>query len=518
MKQYLKELSVLFFISIIIFFGFYRHLTPPAYLTNWDLLHHTALIKQLLQGNFNILLTSISDTFTINSYTPLFHMILALPIAIFNIDILRFFWWAEFFHYLFTTIVAYYVGKKLLNSSWGGFMTGFISLLIFESTAAYTTLFLLPLTVAGTLAAFFWTYFITNNKNSITFVIISSLIVFTLHYMVGGVYTAVLLYIYIKKRFFSGKIDSIFLLGSFIFMIISILFNFFGQKISILSRPDAKYFVYSLPAIRSLLWQWYGILPILLVPLGLFSLVKKQRFGVTIITIFFFISGLILFPFSYILKLFALNHYLVSLLIATGIIELLVFIANKSLRLILFIIIFMALLSVFVANVNKHIELSYNGKQYSYISDADFTTADWINNQYKGKKVFLISDPTTQGIFEAITSVNTQGGAFPKAETVRFLDSIKNDDDPKRISDVLTKINDAIPSQNYRDVTLFVLGGRYFDWQKSDWDCKISYSCQSWLPLIIKPSDKKYIEIISDSIYLRPVYHGQKNTILELKN
>lgn len=518
MKQYLKELSVLFFISIIIFFGFYRRLTPPAYITNWDLLHHTTLIKQLLQGNFNILLTAISDTFTINSYTPLFHIILALPIAIFKIDVLRFFWWAEFFHYLFTTIVAYHIGKKLIDSPYGGFITALVSLLFFEATAAYTTLFLLPLTIAGTLAAFFWTYFIINKKNFITFAIISSLIVFALHYMVGGVYITVLLYIYVKKRFFSEKIDSIFLLGSFIFMIISILFNFSGQSISILSRPDAQYFVYSLPAIKALLWQWYGILPIILVPLGLLSLAKKQRFGITIITIFFFISGLILFPFSYSLKLFALNHYLVSLLIASGIIEILFFIENKSLKLILFILMFTALVSVFVANVNQHLGLAYNGKQNSYISDSDFTTADWINNQYKGRRVFLVSDPTTQGIFEAISSVNTQGGAFPRAETVQLLDSIKEDNDPKNILHILKKVNDDISSQNYRDVTLFVLGGRYFDWQKSDWNCKISYACQSWLPLKIKLSDKKYTENISDSIYLRPVYYDQENTILELNN
>lgn len=518
MKKYLKDFSILFFISIIIFFGFYRHNTPSPYLVNWDLLHHTVLIKQLLQGNFNILLTAISDTFTINSYTPLFHIILALPIAIFNIDILKFFWGAEFFYYLFTTFIAYYIGKKLLNSPWGGFITGFVSLLMFEATAAYTTLFLLPLTLAGTLAAFFWTYFITNKKFSIVYAIISSLIVFALHYMIGGVYIAILIYIYINRRFFSEKIDSIFLSGSFIFMLICILFNLLGQRISVLTRPDAKYFVYSLPAFKALLWQWYGLLPVVLVPLGLYGFAKNHKVGITIVTIFFFVSGLIFFPMSYSLKLFALNHYLISLLIAAGIIRILFLVESKILKLILFIIMFAALTSVFVANINQHLGLSYNGKQNSYISNSDLTAAKWIDDHYRGKKVFLISDPTTQGVFEAIASVNTQGGAFPKAETVKLLDSIKKNSDPNSISNVLKKVNDSMPNQNYRDVTLFVLGGRYFDWQKSDWDCKISYACQSWLPLKIKPSDKRYTKTITDSIYLKPVYYDQENTILELSN
>jgi hypothetical protein len=518
MKKNLKELSVLFFISIIIFFGFYRRLSPSPYLTNWDLLHHTTLIKQLLQGNFNIFLTSISDTFTINSYTPLFHMIMALIIAIFKLDILKFFWVAEFFYYLFTTFVSYYIGNKLTDSPWGGFITGLVSTLIFEATAAYTTLFLLPLTLAGTLTAFFWTYFITSKKNSVVYAFMSSLFIFALHYMIGGVYLAGLIYIFITKKFNSKNINNIFIFGSLIFMLTSIIFNFFGQKISILSRPDAQHFVYSLESFKALFWQWYGILPILLFPLGLIVYQKNHELGNIISTIFFFVTGLILFPMSYSLKLFAINHYLVSLFIAVGIIKLLFLIENKILKLILFILIFTALLSVFIANVNQHLSLSYNGKQNSYISDSDFKTATWIDNYYFGKKVFLVSDPTTQGIFEAITNVNTQGGAFPKVETVKILDTIKKVTDSKKISSSLKKINDSISNQNYRDVTLVVLGGRYFDWQKSDWDCKISYACQSWLPLSIKPSDKKYIKTISDSIYLKPVYQDQENTVLELSN
>jgi len=518
MKKYFKDLSILFFISIIIFFDFYRCLTPFPYLTNWDLLHHTVLIKQLLQGNINILLTSISDTFTINSYTPLFHMIMALPIAIFKINILRFFWFAEFLYFLFTTFIAYYIGKKLIDSPYGGFVTALVSLLIFEATAAYTTLFLLPLTLSGSLAALFLTYFITNKNISVIKAVISGSIVFALHYMIGGVYIAILFYIFIKKRFFSEKSDLFFLIYSFIFMLISMLLNFFGKNISILTRPDTQYFTYSLPAIKALLWQWYGMLPIILFPLGLNFLLKNCKFGKILTTIFFFVTGLILFPMSYSLKLFALNHYLISLIIAVGIIRTIFFFNNKLTKLILFILIFIAFLSVFVVNVNQHLSLSYNGKQNSYISGSDFTTAKWIDDRYNGKKVFLISDPTTQGILEAISTINTQGGAFPRVETVQLLDSIKNENDPKKILKVLKKISDTIPNQNNRDVTLFVLGGRYFDWQKSVWDCKISYACQSWLPLKIKPSDKIYIQTISDSIYLRLVYQDQENTILELGN
>jgi len=518
MKKYFKDLSILFLISFIIFFGFYRQLTPPPYLTNWDLLHHTVLIKQLLQGNFNILLTSMSDTFTINSYTPLFHMIMALPIAIFKINILRFFWFAEFLYFLFTSFTAYYIGKKLIDSPYGGFITALVSLLFFEATAAYTTLFLLPLTLSGSLAALFLTYFITNKNISVIKAVISGFIVFALHYMIGGVYITILFYIFIKKRFFSEKSDLFFLICSFIFMLICFLSNLFGQKISILSRPDAQYFAYSLHAIKALLWQWYGMLPIILLPLGLVIYLKDHKFGKIITTIFFFVTSLILFPVSYSLKLFAINHYLVSLIIAIGIINLLSLFNNKITKFILFILIFTAFLSVFVANVNQHLSLSYNGKQNSYISDSDFKTAKWIDNYYIGKKVFLISDPTTQGVLEALSTINTQGGAFPRAETVQLLDSIKNESDPKKILNVFKKINDTIPSQNSRDVTLFVLGGKYFDWQKSDWGCKISYACQSWLPLKIKPSDKRFTKIITDSILLKLVYQDQENTILELNN
>lgn len=518
MKKYLKDSILLFFACAMAFFLVYRRETPIPFLVNWDLLHHTTLVKQLLEGNFSLSLMAISDTFTVNSYTPLFHLIIALPAVLFKTDVLGLFWIAEFFHYLFTTAVAYYIGKKLIHSPQGGLVTAFISLLVFESTAAYTTLFLLPLTLSGTLAALFATHFITHKKINPVRVFVTALIVFALHYMIGALYLGLLSLIYVSRKAQSGRLNlSIFAALSF-FALTGVILNLTGQKIPLLDRPDAQYFVYTIPALWALFGQWYGFLPIPFMILGLVYFGKNHDTGWKFLMVFLSISALILFPMSYGLKFFAVNHYFMAVLLAAGIIKALSVFDKRWVKIGLLSLICAAMAGVFVTNMNEHLRLSFNGKHNSYISESDIRAARWIDSHYGGKRVFMVSDPTTQGTFEAISTVNTQGGAFPRHETVVLLDSMRTESDPKKISDAFMGVHDALPSQDERDVTLLALGGRYFAWQQFDWECKTSYACQSWLPLKIKASDKKYLENISSSIYMKLVYSDSETAIFELNS
>ncbi len=120
-------------------------------------------------------------------------------------------------------------------------------------------------------------------------------------------------------------------------------------------------------------------------------------------------------------------------------------------------------------------------------------------------------------MFEALAGVNSQGGAFPRKDTVELLDSVSKKASPEIIYKTLKKVHDTLPNQNERDVTLAVFGGRYFNWQRFSWECKISYACQSWLPQKIKFIDKVFIKNISDNNYFKAIYVDPENVIFELR-
>ncbi len=344
------ELIVLTIIASFLFFVFFRSNTPIHYIANWDLLHHVSLIRQLIQGNFSFILSQISDTFTFNSYTPLFHYLMAIPTLLFKTDILYVMWWGEFGHYLFTTFVSYWIGKKILKNQWGGLITALVSLVIFESTVAYTTLFLLPLTVAGTLGALFIVEIITTPKGHPVAkkMIVSSLIIFLMHYLIGAVYIFLMLIESIYRRITRSHLKKIFIAVSFGFLLLSLLMEFLDIRLFITTRPDAKHFIYSLKELFTMLYQWYGFLPALFIPYGIYTLIKSREDAKSkIVFISFFLTALAFFPFSYSLKIYVLARYFVNLLIAAGILGIINQLKSKSLQVVLAFFILLALCSIF---------------------------------------------------------------------------------------------------------------------------------------------------------------------------
>jgi len=519
-KKDLYELLLLTTVATGLFFIVYRVSTPIPGIVNWDLLHHLNMVRELIKGNFSLILSQISDTFTFNSYTPFFHILIVAPTLLFKADTTQVMWWAEFFHYLFTTYISYWLGKKVLGGRWGALMTALISLFIFESTVAYTNLFFLPLTLAGTLGALFTAEIITSHKKEFNFknFVLGFLIVFMIHYMIGIAYLLLISVIYIYHKSKSTKLKKILLIGSFVFLTASVLINYFNQKLFITDRPDAKHFIYSIQELLAMFNQWYGFLPILFIPAGLYFIIKKKHeLGWMIVFAVFSLSGMAFFPFSYGLKVYALDRYFINLLIVCGILSFLHEFHNRFLQIFLIIVVSLAFCSVFVANINAHLQLSYNGKNNSYISKADLEAANWLNNNFKGKRIYLISDPTTQAVFEALAGINSQGGAFPRPDTVELISSINSGLDATSIRDILLKVHDTLPYQNGRDITLFVLSGRYFNWQRFSWECKTSYACQSWLPQEIQSSDYDLIQKMTDSNYFKAIFKNKENVIFELK-
>ena len=332
-KETIKEIFLLIILVLASFFFLYRAKTPIAYITNWDWLHHISLIRQIINGKFNLLLTNISDTFTVNSYPPVFHLLISIPTVIFRFNLLRLFWWLELFHYLFTTFVSYWMGRQIFKQRWGGLITALLSMLIFESTVVYTNLFLLPQTIAGVFGALFLIYFIANPlKLSIWKFISSVIFVLMFHYLIGIIYLLLISLIYFNFKIKSVKFNKLLMFCSAFFLIISFILALFNQKIVLSNRPDAQHFIYNGQQLITLFNQWYGFLPLVFIPLGIYKLIKKDHYGKLVIFLFFLTGALSILPFSYSLKIYVLGRYFTNLIIAGGILKIIENINQKYIQ------------------------------------------------------------------------------------------------------------------------------------------------------------------------------------------
>ncbi len=512
---------LLIFFSAIYFFIWKGNTTEPG-IVNWDILHQTVLINHLVAGNFNFLSSSVSDTFTFNGYLPLIHSLFAVPIILFKTTALPLYWWAEFIYYLISVATSYWLAKKLISLPMSGIIGAILGAFIFESNVAYTNLFLLPQTLTATVGVILLTKFAISQrpKLSLSFLLSSLTLVLT-HSVIGLAYFFGLSIILATKqidRF--TKNQRIKILVLFISLILPFACALLGlNHLFILpGRLEAKDFVYSTVQKLSFFYQWYGLFPPMFLPIGFFYFLRKQfnkSFSLLIVTLFF--ASLSIFPFSYSLKFFTLEHYFLNTLLAGGTAFVLSKITLRPFRYLFLIIVAIALFTIFLQNILTHLQSSFNGRTNSYISPQDFETATFLTKNYDPNKTFLISDPTTQATLEATTGINTQGGAFPRPDTVDILDPLQNESSPEIFYYNLLKIHDTLPHENLRTKTLFVLSGRYFAWQEFPEEQKKNYFYQVWTSQKIWKRDEPLIKRLSQSPYFRLVFRNNEDAILELQ-
>lgn len=519
-----KDILVLIFliiVSSVVFLGIFRAGTPYPYVTNWDAFHHTTLTNNLAMGKFSFLLSEISDTFTFNSYLPLYHVLIAVPHILTNSDVLSMFWFLDYFHFLITVVISYWAGKKIFKSSLAGLITGLLAVFVFESNVVYAGFFFIPQTVAAVLSAYFIVHKISKDSDSLSNfeIILSSLVICAFHFIIGAVY--VLTYVIVKiLGLVNQKIDnSIFRLAIVTTMIvfsIAALYLGFHAQLTLSLRNDAVDFIFTGGEKISFFYQWYGILPLALIPLGIIYFIKHRfRQNYLFLSVTFFLLGLSLMPFSYGLKFFAIGRYFFNILLAGGIYFFARNIKSPWFKNILGLFLVAGFLPVFIVNSLNFLQSSFHNNIYSFVSPLDFEAIKWVQNNYNSKNTFLISDPQTQNIFEAGTLINTQGGAFPNNDTVKLLDSINNETDTHKTYTTLLQIRDNLDNSNKEHI-LFVTGGRYFTWQRFPKEWKESYFYQVWTGQDVWLMDYETIRLLSESPYFRIVFQNSENVILEL--
>lgn len=511
---YLALILVLFSITYL---GVWKQQTPYPLSLNWDIFEHLTVSNKIAGGLVTLLPSYITDTFTFNGYTTLFHTLLALPKVINNTyDLLGIYWFLEYWHYIILTITSFFLGRKVFNSNQAGLLASLLSGFIFNSSIIYNPLFVLPQTVSALLMIITTYDYLneepsTNSLKSLLNLLIPCIAIFMLHFVVGIVAVFILSIIFIlKQNIFNISLNKTALLASALASL-SFFSNLVGNLI-ITNREEANYFALNFSEKIGLIFDWYNML-IFLFLIGCVLIIKIGLLNQKILLI----AGLIalaisLAPLSYFLKFYVIAGYFVNFIIAAGIMLILNSLPKKTTPFVLFW--FGLVLSVmFFFNQNNYKESLYFQGFHSNISFQEIYTAYWLKERYDN--ALIISDPSTQYILESISGLNSQGGAYMNISTRNSLVKINALNNPMQVRNEISKIKDELNIENNIDYkTLLIVGGRYFAWHNLNYEQKKSFYYNIWRPYKINPDNLTYINFLANNFKI--VYQNDELVIFEI--
>ena len=510
---------LLLFLAWYSFFWLFKALTPYPFTLNWDTFEHITLSAKLLSGEVSLFPSQLTDTFTFNGYTPLFHMLLALPRLLFGATLMGTYYYAEWWFYLTVIGVSVWTARSLLHSRVSGLVAGILAVFSFASTVVYLPFFFLPQTLAATASIALLFSKKSFTTKSVLSLLMLALSIFLTHYVIGFVGVGLILLWSIYEHLLDVK-DSLLkkyfwiIMGvSGVSLLLSLILHLTGG-FQLTGREEAQYYQFTISQLALFFAQWYGVLGVILLPLGIFYALRnpdKKIQGLLVLSLPLF--ALSFSPLSYTLKFFVLGWFFMQLLFTLAFTQILHLITPK-LRFLGIIIFLLTMLLVYYANQTQYkLYLYANGKE-SHFSLSEMEAAAFIKRQ-GGTKSFIISDPATQGALEALADSNSQGGVYMEATSRQFLSRIK-EAQPQDVPILLANIQDLLPNEAKKmEKRYFVASGRYFQWQLFSPSQKESFFFNIWKPYTLSTEDSEKITDMKRG-GMKEVYHNKELSIFEL--
>ncbi|MCL4415436.1 MAG: hypothetical protein M1365_01850 [Actinobacteria bacterium] len=511
-KAILIFFPLIAFVTLIYFLIWLRN-TPYPLQLSWDTYEHITLANTISRGKLSLLTSQISDTFTFNSYSPLFQILLSLPKIIFQRNLLGVYWWLQYWHYLLTIVASFFLAKKIFNSNFFGFVSAVVASLVFESIMVYSSLFLIPQTLVALIMILIY---IQIKQYRLILLIIAAIVVFLMHYVVGVLCLSILVVSFLVNRYnpSNGFLNKVVIFSTLLSAGL-IGLNFLGRW-QTLGIEEASHFNFSLPQKIVFLFDWYGLTLFAFSLIGyIFIVIKGNQAQKLLLAIALLVFGLSLAPFSYFLKFFVLGRYFVNLLLVCGIGVLLIKLP-RFFRMVGFFWIVVVFLITFYKNQLVYKEPLRFENIDTQISKEEVAAGEWLSLNLS-KDTFLISDPGTQYVLEAVSGINTQGGAYMNLSTRKTLSEINDLSNKKMIKEKLLNIKDQLSSENKakRD-TIFVIGGRYFAWQNFSEKEKESFFYNVWAPKIMTEQDSAYVDFLKSDQDFKLLYKNDEIAVFQI--
>jgi len=493
--------------------------TYPAPL-NWDLWEHQTAINAILSGKIALLPSYVSDTFGFNGYTTLFHILLAVPQYIFHPDILGFWWLGELYMAFLTGMAVYGLANAITRRADIALIAGILSAFSFESSVVFTPFFLMPQTAAALLWAYGMTWIIKSQKIHIWMLILFSLILISLHIIIGASGVLLSLWYLLSKKMYTDTPSKNLGFARLIipFAVYGILW--YVTKIvpmGTINYGEAASFMETLPEKLQQSTSWYGYLAIALLPMGIYMLRKSEPRDehARIFGMFTIVMAVVASPIPYAMKFYIFGRYFLMVYMASGIFWLADKIPAISWKMAGVGMLLASQTIIFLANTRAWQKPLVFENQASHISTGELTMASALNHAYAGKDVMIASDPATSYILEPLSGINTPGGAYMSVKNREITAKLLTASSSAELKTMLGSLHDKIqttPVSTY----LFVVSGRYMQWTRLAPQEQQSFAVNIWQPQALTLADRTTIIEAEKTLDLKPVLQNDSAVIFAI--
>ncbi len=516
----LLTFALLFFLCLLTF-AIWKWDTPYPLNVNWDIYEHQTLVNEIAAGNIKLLNSRISDTFTFNGYSPLFHILIALLQSVFNFNPLGFWWFAEFVFYFATVLACWYLTLTATRNKTASVLAGIAGAFAFESYMVYSPLLLLPQNLSALLAICSLITIIKSRRKhrklhigKIALLCTGSVLI---HFIIGTL--AVILqfaYIILTSKKIKEKVVAYLTPAVLVLAIITVVLSYTVFDFNIINTAESMHFNLNLQRKLEVTANWYGYAMLVFAPLAVFYFSTRNKIEKAILPIFIVNLALAIAKIPYSLKFYAFGRYLFIYTLAASVGYIINKIRSNCLKTILISVFSIALLLTFTLNQANYKGILKYRRLSTQIAPNEIEAGKWLANNYKEKeKLLIVSNPSTQGVFEAITGINTQGGVYANTATRSYVNSIYPITAGNKIKNTLFSVNDLVIEEKPEKI-LLILSGRFFKWQNQPVAKKKAIYFNVWKPEDIAPVNRIYIENLKKEAGFKEVYSNETVSIFEV--
>jgi len=221
-------------------------------------------------------------------------------------------------------------------------------------------------------------------------------------------------------------------------------------------------------------------------------------------------------PIPYSLKFLTVTRFFVNVTVAIGLVWLLDSLSRQWVKFVAYAAIWLIMLNVFVHSVvSFKSSIAYHDIRAT-VSNLEIEAAFFIENEYSGayETTLIVSDPATQHVFEALSGVNSQGGAFASSETRSLVAKLYPSVNAEDIEALFT-INDSIVNSEPETV-LLIVSGRFMQWQNAPDDKKYDQTFSVWAPRDLTPQAFEYIDMLEQTGVATKVFTNNGAAVFEI--
>ncbi|PIP56359.1 hypothetical protein COX05_03455 [candidate division WWE3 bacterium CG22_combo_CG10-13_8_21_14_all_39_12] len=514
-KKY--QLIIILSLTAMVVLFVWRSDSPYPLSLDWDLYAHWHVFNAMRHGYISIFPSHISDTFLLNTYLPVFAVITGVFRYVFGfLSQTGFYFVADSIHFTLNVMVGAFLGYATTKRYSVALVSGLLAAFIYESVVAQTSMFFIPQNLAALLIVSGVAFWLIEHKKVASTLLLSS---FLIHYVIGVLGVLILLLLlasdYIKHKI-KFSIPRVLPLVGIVTVIGAIIFAYFGE-FNPFSSTESAQLTFGLLVKMDYLVTWYSFLIVGYV-VGIWYVLKSQSTNKNLILgLSLGLLAAVILPIPYSLKLFTVGRYFINVILGIGIVSLVDSFTHRVVRILGFSILWLILLNLFIHNAATFKSaFPYHGV-VSTVSTYELKAIDYIKEAYSKRdygSVLLVSDPATQHVFEALTGINSQGGAFSTNETRNLISQTYRAPEVDSLLQLFT-IKDGIIIKDV-DTILLIVSGRYIQWQSLPDEKITDQTFNVWAPRDLTARAFEYIDKLEKTGVATKVFSNHGVAVFEI--